>query len=190
MALSTADIRRSLDLFVAEEPAAPYPRWPAVYIDTSVVSYLTARLSRSMLIARRQRITRVWWNRYRCNHELLVSARVLEEAAAGDAAASDARLDALLEIDSLPLDAVSERLSEKLIGAGLLPEKARWDAEHIAMAATNSVPILLTWNFKHLANPIVRHRVVQMCEIDGFRCPEICTPEQLMRTYAHARSHP
>jgi hypothetical protein len=115
---------------------------------------------------------------------------VLEEAGAGDAWASTDRLDALVGIPFLSFDAVCEGLAARLVGAGLLPERARWDAEHIAMAAANAVPVLITWNFKHLANPIIRRHIVRMCEAEGFRCPEICTPEQLMRTYRHGRSHP
>ena len=80
------------------------------------------------------------------------------------------------------------RLARQLIGGGLLPNKATSDAEHIAVAAINSVRILLTWNCKHLANPAIRNAVVLACETNSVRCPEICTPEQLMRTYEDARS--
>ena len=34
---------------------------PTAYIETSVVSYLTARLSRDVVIAAYQEITREWW---------------------------------------------------------------------------------------------------------------------------------
>jgi hypothetical protein len=187
MALSTAYAWARNDLFVAEESATPVSRWPTVYLETSVVSYLTARLSQSLLIARRQRLTRVWWHRYRHNHPLTISVRVQQEAGGGDSAASKDRLDAIRGIDTLPFDALSGHLAEKLIGNGLLPGKALADAEHIAIAATNFVPLLITWNFKHLANPVLRRVVVRACEAEGFRCPEICTPEHLMRTYAYAR---
>jgi hypothetical protein len=63
------------------------------------------------------------------------------------------------------------------------------DAEHIAIAATNSVDLLLTWNCKHLANPIIHREVVRACEAKDFRCPQICTPEKLMGT-CHAKSNP
>ncbi len=96
--------------------------------------------------------------------------------------------DAVADIEQLGADVQSERLAEKLVGGGRLPEKARADAKHIAIAATNSIPLLLTWNCKHLANPFIHQKIVRACEAEGFRCPEICTPENLMRTYAHAKS--
>jgi len=34
---------------------------PRIYIETSVISYLTARPSRDLLIAARQEATREWW---------------------------------------------------------------------------------------------------------------------------------
>lgn len=189
MALSTAYAWPSHRLFVAEEPAVPEVRWPTLYLDTSVISYLTARISPAALVAQRQRITRVWWHRYRHRHTLRISLVVVKEARNGDLTASIERLNALKEIVSLPFDTHSELLSEKFVGAGLLPEKARSDAAHIAIAATNNTPLVVTWNCWHLANRVIHRAIVRACETEGLRCPEICTPEHLMRTYAHARSH-
>jgi hypothetical protein len=176
------------ELFVAEDSSAQRDRYPSVYLDTSIGSYLTARLRRDLTIARKQRLTRVWWQRYRDEHALFVSERVISEASKGDTSASEARLEALGGIRVLALDTRAQHLAASFIGGRLLPLKAAADAEHIAIAATNDVNILLTWNCKHLANPAIHREVVRVCEGRGLRCPEICTPEQLMRTYAHARS--
>jgi len=170
--------------YVAEEPAGYGRARQTVYLDTSIPSYLTARLSRDFATARRQRITRVWWERYRSNYELRVSDSVLTEAGAGDFVAAQERLKALDGVSALAANELSDDLVTRLIGDGLLPLKALADAEHIAIAAANSVDILLTWNYKHLANRTIHRAVVQMCEAHGFRCPEICTPEKLMRNYA------
>jgi predicted nucleic acid-binding protein len=190
MPLSTAYAWPLNELFVAEESASPRIQEATVYIDTSVVSYLTSRLNRSMFIARRQRLTRVWWHRYKHHHARRISVRVTEEAEDGDPVAARARLNALAGIEILPFDASSESLAEKLVGRGLLPDKAQSDAAHIAVAATNGIPLLLTWNCKHLANRIIHRAIVRACEVEGFRCPDICTPEHLMRIYSHARSNP
>jgi predicted nucleic acid-binding protein len=187
MPLSTAHAWLRHELFVAEESAIPEVQWPTVYVDTSVVSYLTARLNRSILIARRQRLTRVWWHRYRRRHTLLISDLVLAEAADGDTEAAEERRQALLGIVALPINPKSRSLAKQLIGGAGLPISAGADAEHIAVSAINSVRLLLTWNCKHLANPFIRKAVVHACETNGVRCPEICTPEQLMRTYAYER---
>jgi hypothetical protein len=175
--------------FIAEESATPAIRWPTAYLDTSIVSYLTSRLNRPLLVARRQRLTQVWWRRYRHQHALRISVRVLEEAEDGDPEASAARGTVLSEIDALPFDRQSQQLADKLVGAGMLPEKARSDAAHVAIAATNSIPLLVTWNCRYLANRITHRVIIRACETEGLRCPDICTPEQLMRTYTHVRSN-
>jgi hypothetical protein len=188
MVLSTAHSWQYNGHFVAEESAECGTRRPSVYLDTSIASYLTARLNSNLSVARHQRLTRVWWNRYRHSHTLFVSDLVMSEAAAGDSTAAAARLEALAGIVELVLDTRAESLAEELIGGGLLPPGARADAEHVAIAAINAAQVLLTWNCTHLANATIYRAVARTCEVRGFRCPEICTPEQLMRTYAHAKS--
>jgi hypothetical protein len=112
---------------------------------------------------------------------------VLAEAADGDTEAAEERRQALCGIVALPINPKSRSLAKQLIGGAGLPMSAGADAEHIAVSAINSVRLLLTWNCKHLANPFIRKAVVRACETNSVRCPEICTPEQLMRTYAHER---
>ena len=102
---------------------------------------------------------------------------------------SEARLHAMSGIVVLPLNPVSARLAERLMGGGGLPEKSQVDVRHIAIAATNFVSLLVTWNDRHLANDRIRRSVVRTCEAEGFRCPDVYTPEELMRTYTYARSN-
>ena len=66
-----------------------------VYIETTVVSYLTARPNRDVVIAGHQQITHEWWDTRRTTYELCVSQLVLDEAGAGDAAAAQERLAVL-----------------------------------------------------------------------------------------------
>jgi hypothetical protein len=73
-----------LAYFLSEEPSCDDGPRQAIYLDTTIVSYLTARLSQRLSIARHQRITRVWWDRYRRRHTLWISKLLLDEAAAGN----------------------------------------------------------------------------------------------------------
>jgi hypothetical protein len=66
-----------------------------VYIETTVVSYLTARPNRDVVIAGHQQITHEWWDTRRENYELCVSQLVLGESAAGDSQAAQERLAVL-----------------------------------------------------------------------------------------------
>ena len=44
---------------------------PTVYIETSIVSYLTARPSRDLLVAAHQQLTVVWWDEQRTCYDSL-----------------------------------------------------------------------------------------------------------------------
>lgn len=169
-------------------PSTSHP-WPTLYLDTSVFCYLTARLSSSRLVARQQRLTQVWWRRYRHRHALRISVRVVEEVEASDPGASIARVNALSGIVALPFDERSESLAERFVGAGMFLEKARSVAAHVAITATNSIPLLVTWNCRYAASRTTHRAILRACETEGFRCPDLCTPEQLLRTYAHVRSN-
>ena len=71
-------------------------------------------------------------------------------------------------------------LAKELILNGALPPKAVEDAIHVAIAATNGVPFLLTWNCRHIANAKIRHLIDAACFRRGYLPPVICTPEELM----------
>ncbi len=61
-----------------------------------------------------------------------------------------------------------------------MPEKARTDAAHIAVAAVQGMDFLVTWNCRHIANAEMKPLIREVCLRHGWRCPEICTPEQLL----------
>jgi hypothetical protein len=149
-----------------------------VYIETSIVSYLTARPSRVVVMAARQTLTRDWW-RGRASFQLRVSQLVLDEAGAGDQLMCARRLRALEGIPVLSLTESATRLAKALIRQGALPEKATVDAFHIGIAAAHQVTYLLTWNCKHLANATMRGTIERVCRSVGSSPPIICTPEEL-----------
>jgi hypothetical protein len=55
---------------------------PTVYVETTVISYLTARQSRDTIIAGHQQTTRDWWKTCHDRFELFASLLVLQEASA------------------------------------------------------------------------------------------------------------
>ena len=68
---------------------------PKVYVETSVVSYLTAGLSRDVVVLGNQVATREWWREAASRFELVVSSLVIEESNVGDPEAARARLASL-----------------------------------------------------------------------------------------------
>ena len=135
---------------------------PRVYVETTVISYLTARPARDVVVAGHQQSTRDWWTTAADRYELVVSELVV---------ASLATLDATAE---------AETLAEVLVHTAAVPQAAIRDAAHIAVAAANGVEYLVTWNFRHIANAVTRPLIESACRRAGFQPPVICTPEELM----------
>lgn len=77
----------------------------SVYIETSVVSYLTARPSPNALVASCQQITAEWWSRQHGKFELFTSELVNVEAGMGDPILAAARLQILTRLPVLRLTA-------------------------------------------------------------------------------------
>jgi len=80
----------------------------------------------------------------------------------------------------LDLDDEARTLAEKIIGDNGIPTQYPEDALHIAVAAVNGMDVLVTWNFAHLNNPFTRIRVREIVENEGYVCPEICSPDELL----------
>lgn len=53
---------------------------PSVYVETSIVSYLTARPSRDLIVAAQQAMTREWWRDASERFVLVASELVFTEA--------------------------------------------------------------------------------------------------------------
>lgn len=150
-----------------------------VYIETSVVSYLAARLSRDLLVAAHQQLTMAWWDQQRPSYALFTSQVVLDEARAGDPEAAQRRIAVLEPLPLLDVTNAAIELAAALLTGQVLPAQAAQDALHIAIACVHGMEYLLTWNCKHLANARLRNRIEQVCRDAGYVPPIICTPEEL-----------
>lgn len=151
-----------------------------VYIETSIISYLTARPSNDAIKSACQQITRLWWDTGRGSVSAYISPYVVEEARAGDALAASERIEALRVLPVLPSVPEVLELAEFLILGGGLPAKARLDALHIACASYHEIDVLLTWNCTHIANPTKLPVMRGLCAARGYKLPELVTPFELM----------
>ena len=153
---------------------------PRVYIETTVISYLTARPARDVVVAGHQQSTRDWWEIASNRFELVVSELVSQEAGAGDRDAARARVSILASLTSLDATPEADGLAETLVRTAAVPQTAIRDAVHIAIAAANGVEYLVTWNFRHIADAVARPLIESAYRLAGFEPPTICTPEELM----------
>ena len=156
---------------------------PKVYIESTIISYLTSWRSPQLVMAGNQESTRSWWDEQRHKFELFVSEVVIDEASAGDRAASHRRLEAIKDIPVLLVDDSARQLAKELVSRTPLPETARADSWHIAAATVNGMDYLLTWNCRHIANATLQKTMATICQEAGYQMPIICTPLELIGEY-------
>ena len=155
---------------------------PLVYIESSVISYLTSRPSNDPIKSAWQKVTQQWWGSGLSRVTGCLSPFVVEEISAGDAQAAKERINMVRELVMLDTNAEIEALADYLLLGGGLPPKARFDALHIACAAYHDVNIVLTWNFKHIANPVQLPVMRGLCAAKGYRLPELVSPLELLES--------
>jgi hypothetical protein len=83
-----------------------------------------------------------------------ISTVVLQEIALAEpsAAARMVReINRLAPIALQPTEA-SEQLAEAYLSAGVIPARKRKDARHVSIATVAGLPLVVSWNHRHLAN--------------------------------------
>lgn len=146
-----------------------------LYLDTSVVSnYFDTR---NPLI---HRYTRNFWQQKIHQYQAYISELVVREILN----ASDPLRNWMLErIDGLPSYEISKSaldLAAAYISAGVFSEKQRNDAIHAAVASTNQVDYIVSWNFKHLVKVKTRRELPAVNHSKGYTKPiEIVAPSEL-----------
>ena len=144
-----------------------------VYLETTIPSYLTAWLSRDLLMAAHQQTTQEWWETRRQDFDLFVSQFVIDEAGSGDPDAARRRLEALADVPLLDPSESVHALADALMKGIPLPTKAAADALHIAPATVNGMDYLLTWNCAYRQCGVVREHRKSLPRL------RICTPGHL-----------
>ena len=151
-----------------------------LYIETSIISYLVARPSNNLISAARQKITYDWWNTERNKYNIFISELVLAECSRGDERAVKLRINVAKEIKVLKITKECIELAELFFRKALLPEKARDDALHVAIATHYQMDFLLTWNCRHLANAHFIRKLQKISFDEGLVVPTICTPQEII----------
>jgi hypothetical protein len=153
---------------------------PKLYLETTIPSYLTSWPSRDLIIAGHQQITREWWKKRKREFDLYISQFVVDEVKVGSDEAARERLKAISGLPLLDITKEVESLAIRILASGVVPVKASTDAAHIAIATVHGIDYLMTWNCVHLANATITKTVARICRQEGFECPVICTPEELL----------
>lgn len=151
------------------------------YIETTIPSYYTSRPARDVVQLTRQTHTKIWWDGGCSGFELFTSQETINEASRGDTDVAAKRLELLSIVSVLEITSRVEELTKRLLSAGLVPANVASDAIHIATASVHGMDFLVTWNFKHIANPHIQAALREEVASFGERLPVLCTPEELLR---------
>ncbi|NET69824.1 MAG: type II toxin-antitoxin system VapC family toxin [Sphaerospermopsis sp. SIO1G2] len=152
----------------------------SVYIETSILGYLTARSTKNLILAANMEITRDWWELRRHTFILYTSEVVLQEVAQGDSEIAAQRLEIISDFPLLALNKSVQNLAAQFLSRSNLPPKAEMDAIHIAAATVHGMDYLLTWNCKHIANAQIQGKLAEISLDSGYVLPVLCTPNELM----------
>jgi predicted nucleic acid-binding protein len=150
-----------------------------IYLETSVISYLVSRPSKNLVIAGRQAVTKDMWDIID-NYDIFISDIVIQESSRGDLKLAKLRLDALEKFNILKIDDEAKELAKLSVQRKAIPDKCPEDALHISISAVNGIDVVVTWNFKHLNNPFTRINIRKAIELNGYTCPEICSPDEFL----------
>jgi hypothetical protein len=152
-----------------------------VYLDTSIINFLFAYDAPEF-----KEITEDFFKNYVKEgiYETYASDIVLDEINRTEDEPKKRKLLQVISDFDIPIDTYSkeaERLALLYIKEGVVPVKKFDDARHIGLATINNYDILLSWNFKHLANVNKRNKIKLINEREGYFYPlDLVTPIQLI----------
>ncbi len=152
-----------------------------VYCETSFWSFLNGRPTPLAHIALKQAATLRWWQEIAPKCEIYISQYVKDEAGCGEDRFSVRRAESMkgaITLDGSVSEAVD--LAETLLSKHALPKNEGTDASHIATASVYGMDVLLTWNCRHMANPVTLPKTAMIVGAAGFQCPVIITPSEFL----------
>jgi len=151
-----------------------------VYLETTIISYLTSYPSSLIIVAGNQELTRQWWREERAKYRCFISPYVTEECSRGDAEAVARRMEFLRTVTSLDVTSSIRSLARRIARALEIPASAEMDAFHLACAIEYKVDYLLTWNCEHLANGPRLKRLAAFAAAESLWLPIILTPMEMV----------
>ena len=154
-----------------------------VYLDTSVINFLFADDVPDMQEATEDLFE---WYIATKRYETFISPVVIDEInRTTDRTKRDKLLSAVEKygLSYLPLEPRAELvdLAEAYVRRRVIPRKKFNDALHIATCTLHTVDVLVSWNFRHLANVSKERRVAAVNQMLGYTHPlRITTPLEVM----------
>lgn len=148
-----------------------------LYLDTSVLGALTDPGPEERLVATRgllEGLAKGLWEGY-------IFTLVLEEVERAPKPARERIADTLRKgfLSVLEESADSIRLAQIYVSAGALSPEYEDDARHVAIATTNKVRVIVSWNFRHMVN-IERKRKINSVNLrEGLPLVDLVSPWEI-----------
>ena len=71
-------------------------------------------------------------------------------------------------------------LADRYLKEGIVPAKYRDDALHLAIASTNDIDVVVSWNFDHIVRFKTKHGVTGINTLLGYKVIDIISPQELL----------
>jgi predicted nucleic acid-binding protein len=153
---------------------------PRIYIDTTVISYITSRTSRDFILASKQLAAQMWWGRQSLQFHPFISSLVIEECSKGNPSAAAMRLATCDGVERVVVGAAELSLADRLMTLGAVPITEPEDATHIATACLHGAKYIATLNFAHMVNPEAKFKLQVALAKLGYNPPYIASPNELL----------
>jgi len=113
---------------------------------------------------------------------IYISDEVVREISRASAPKRFQLEDVLRKVNPLLLEIDEEigELADRYIKEGIIPQKYRPDALHIAVAVVNGIEVIVSWNFEHIVKLKTRVMVNGINKLQGYHEVEICSPEEVI----------
>lgn len=148
------------------------------YLDTTIFNFVFAEGD-----AERKDITKKFFNDLPSIAEgIYISDEVIREISRAPEPRKSQLEDLVRKTNPLLLDIdlETEELAERYIKEGIIPEKYRSDALHIAVSVINRIDVIVSWNFEHIVKLKTRIMVSGVNKLFGYHEIEICSPEEVV----------
>src|SRR5262245_24263030 len=151
---------------------------PTVYLETSIISAFWYEGADVAMLARRLR-TREWWDLERGHFALRSSGFCEAELTAGRFPRQPECLKMVRRMRFLPVITTARDFIREIITHKIVPPNKAADAAHLAISAVHKISYLLTWNYAHMANPVVQSQFDKLCEAAKLVAPLMVSPESI-----------
>lgn len=151
-----------------------------VYLDTSVISYL----SQEDAPERMKDTLQLWKDFVNGKYDIYLSQVTLDEIEKCSEPKRNVLYDYLSDIEYTKLEINAEilELAQKIIDMGILTPKSYDDCQHIAAAVVNACDCIISWNFKHIVNIKTIRGVRAITNLEGYKGIDIINPSVLLES--------